>query len=53
LPWGQAAFTLKRYRISKTKDMTLVEEKALSGDTMRLSNSLPTDTIELIVLEQK
>jgi hypothetical protein len=53
LPWGKAAFTLKRYRISKSEDLQLVEERPASGDSLKLSNPFPTDTVELIVLQQE
>ena len=53
LPWGKAAFTLKRYRISKTQRLDLIEEKALSGDTVTLSNAFPVDTVDLLVLERR
>lgn len=53
LPWGKAAFTLKRYRISKTQRLELVEEKAESGETLTLSNAFPIDTVELLVLERQ
>ncbi len=53
LPWGKGAFRLKRYRISKTQNLELVEEKSESGGSLKLSNSFPTDTVDLIVLEQK
>jgi hypothetical protein len=53
LPWGSASCAMKRYRIGKTQSLDLVEEKALRGDTLRLSNALPPDTVELIVLERQ
>jgi hypothetical protein len=53
LPWDKSAFHLKRYRISKTQNLELVEEKSLSGDSLKLSHPLPTDTIDLIVLERE
>jgi hypothetical protein len=53
LPWGKAAFTLKRYRISESKDLQIVEAKSMTGGSLKLSNSLPTDTVELIVLQRK
>jgi xylan 1,4-beta-xylosidase len=53
LPWGNAAFTVKRYRVSKNQRLELVEEKAASGETLTLTNPLPTDTVELLVLERK
>jgi hypothetical protein len=53
LPWGKSAFNLKRYRISATQQMELVERKSGNGGIMRLSHPLPTDAVELIVLECK
>jgi hypothetical protein len=53
LPWGKAAFNIKRYRISKTQRLELVEEKAGNGDTLMLSNSFPVDTVELLVFERR
>ena len=53
LPWGKASFTVKRYRISKTQNLQLVAEKSESGSSMKLSDSFPTDTVDLIVLERK
>jgi hypothetical protein len=53
LPWGKAAFTLKRYRISNTQNLELVEEESGSGGSLKLSNPMSTDTIELIVLERR
>lgn len=53
LPWGKKAFNLKRYRLSATQNLELVERRSGSGDSMKLSQSLPTDTVDLIVLERK
>jgi hypothetical protein len=53
LPWGKSWFKLKRYRISKTQNLELIEEKTSVGDTVKLDNAMPTDTIELIVLERQ
>ncbi len=53
LPWGKAAFTVKRYQISKTQNLQLVEEKSESGGSLKLSDSFPTDTVDLIVLERR
>jgi hypothetical protein len=53
LPWGNKAFSVKRYRISNSQNLELVEEKSGSGGKLKLSNPLATDTIELIVLERK
>lgn len=53
LPWGNAAFKLKRYRISASQDMALVEEKTGKGDKLELSNPLPPPGVELIVLQRQ
>lgn len=53
LPWGNAAFTVKRYRISARQSLELVDERTASGASLSLSNPLPVDTVELIVLERK
>ncbi len=53
LPWGNKAFSIKRCRISKSQNLEVVEKKSGSGGKLKLSNSLPTDTIELIVLERQ
>ena len=53
LPWAKGTFTIKRYRISKTQNLDLVEEKTASGGSLRLSNAFAPDTVELIVLQGK
>ena len=53
LPWGKRAFNLKRYRLGKTQNLELVEERSGRGGTLKLSQPLPTDSLELIVLECK
>ena len=53
LPWGKAAFSIKRYRISKTQRLELVEQKVSSGETLMLSNTFPVDTVELLVLQRQ
>jgi hypothetical protein len=53
LPWGKDAFTIKRYRISKTQNLELVEKKAGSGSSLKVSNAFGPDTVELIVLQHK
>jgi hypothetical protein len=53
LPWGRAAFGIKRYRISKTQNLDLVEERAGKEDALTLSNPLPPDTLELIILTRR
>jgi hypothetical protein len=53
LPWGNRAFTVKRYRITKTQDFALVEESAHKGGKLELSNPLPPPGVELIVVQQR
>jgi xylan 1,4-beta-xylosidase len=53
LPWGKAAFSIQRYRISKTESLQLVEERTGEGGNLTISHPFPTDTIELLVLRQK
>jgi hypothetical protein len=53
LPWGKGTYTLKRYRISGMQNLELVESQTGSGGSLRLSNPMPVDTVELIVLRQK
>ncbi|MGA8442495.1 MAG: hypothetical protein WB762_10520 [Candidatus Sulfotelmatobacter sp.] len=50
LPWGAAPFSVKRYRISKTQNLDLVQEGSGKDGVLHLSNSLAPDTVELIVL---
>ena len=59
LPWGAAPFGMKRYRISKTQNLDLVQNvdlvEAGSGKdgVLNLSNSFSPDTVELIVLTRR
>jgi hypothetical protein len=53
LPWGAAPFNVKRYRISKSQNLDLVETVSGKQGTLNLSNSLPTDTVDLIVLTRR
>ena len=52
LPSGNAPFTLERYRISATQNLELVERSSGAGGSVKLSNPLPADTVELIVLRR-
>jgi xylan 1,4-beta-xylosidase len=52
LPWDAAPFSVKRYRISKTQNLDLVETGSGKDGVLNLSDSLPTDTVELIVLKR-
>jgi hypothetical protein len=53
LPWGATAFIVKRYRISKTQNLELVEERSGTGGSFHLSNPLAPDAVELIVLRRR
>ncbi|MFZ0199605.1 MAG: hypothetical protein WB523_05945 [Candidatus Sulfotelmatobacter sp.] len=53
LPWGTKAFTIKRYRISQTQNLELVEDESGAGGSVKLSNSLAPEALELIVLQRK
>ena len=53
LPWGNDAFTIKRYRVSKSENFELVEEKSGAGGSLKLGNSLAPDAVEPIVLQRK
>jgi xylan 1,4-beta-xylosidase len=53
LPWAKQGFTVKRYRISQTENLDLVEEKSRSGDSFKLSSPLAADGIELLILQRK
>jgi len=53
LPWGKKAFRIKRYRISRTQNLDLVEEKSGRGSRLRLSSELTPDAVEFIVLEAR
>jgi xylan 1,4-beta-xylosidase len=53
LPWGKKAFTIKRYRISQTQNLELIEETSSIGSSLNLSNPLAPDAVELIVLQRQ
>jgi hypothetical protein len=53
LPWGEAAFSVKRYRLTKREDFSLAEEAVRSGGELRLSNLLPPPGLELIILHAR
>ena len=52
LPWAHG-FTVKRYRISATQNLDLVDEHVASGNVLELSNALAPDTLELLVLQRR
>jgi hypothetical protein len=53
LPWGNAEFTIKRYRISGQDDFKFVGESSGKGGQAELSNPLPPPGLELIVLRRR
>ena len=53
LPWGEKTFSVKRYRISETQNLDLVEEKSGAGGTLNFSSPLAPDAVELIVLQRQ
>jgi xylan 1,4-beta-xylosidase len=53
LPWGKTKFHMSRYRISKTQNLDLVEEKSGMEGDVSLSVALPPDEVELIVLHRQ
>lgn len=53
LPWGNVAFTMRRYRLSDKDNFMLVEESEGLGGDFKLSHSLPPPAVELIVLKEK
>ena len=53
LPWKDAAFSVKRYRLTQSEDFGLVEDVVRSGGKLQLSNSLPPPGLELIVLQAR
>lgn len=52
LPWGKKEFSVKRYRIDKSNNLDLVEEKSGLGGSLNLSNAMAPDAVELIVLQK-
>ncbi len=53
LPWGAAAFSIKRFRISKTQNLDLAEEKPGAGGSLQISSALAPDAVEFIVLRRR
>jgi hypothetical protein len=52
LGWGDKTFRVKRYRISQTQNLDLVDEKSAVGDSLNLASPLAPDALELIVLQR-
>jgi hypothetical protein len=53
LPWGNAAFSVKRYRLSETDDFTVQNLPAGHGPVFELSRELAPPGVELLVLERQ
>ena len=53
LPWGDAEFSVARYRVSRTDDFELITESAQSGGRFSLERPLPPPALELIILKRK
>lgn len=53
LPWGEAAFTVRRYRLDSAHDLALVEESEGLGRSFKISRPLPPPGVEWIVLTRK
>jgi xylan 1,4-beta-xylosidase len=53
LPWGKRAFGVKRYRIGKTQNLDLVEERSSEGGSFNLSEALSPNAVELVVLQRR
>ncbi len=53
LPWGNTAFSVQRFRLTASQNLSLVEETTGGGGKLMLSNPLPPPGLELIVLKKK
>lgn len=53
LPWGNAAFTVTRYRIDATHSLDKIDETQGQGGSIRLVASLPAPSVELVVLHKR
>jgi hypothetical protein len=53
LPWGDAAFSVKRYRLSETDNFNLQTLPAGHGSTFELNQEMAPPGVELIVLERQ
>jgi xylan 1,4-beta-xylosidase len=51
--WGPTGFVVKRYRISATESLDLVDQHVSAGNSVELSNALAPGTVELIVLQRR
>jgi xylan 1,4-beta-xylosidase len=54
LPWGkEAAFTVKRYRLTQDHNLEVVQEKQATGDSIQISNPLAPPGLELVELRRR
>ncbi len=53
LAWGKSSYSIQRYRIDLTHDLSRVENHTSRGSRLELSNELPPPGIELITLQKK
>ena len=51
LPWGKAAFTVQRYRLT-AQEAFAMQESTGSGGRFELTDALPPPGLELIVLKK-
>jgi hypothetical protein len=50
LPWGNKSYSVKRYRISNTENLQLVEDREDAGESLKISSPLAPDAVEFIEL---
>lgn len=53
LPWGNAAFTITRYRIDASHNLDKIDQTQSNGGSAHLTASLPAPSVELIVLHKR
>jgi len=53
LPWGNGRFSAKRYRISDTQNLDLIEERSGAGGSFSTSTALAPGAVELFVLQRQ
>jgi xylan 1,4-beta-xylosidase len=50
LPWGAESFTVTRFRVDASHQLTLIDTQSGNGPQFTLSASLPPPSVELIVM---
>jgi xylan 1,4-beta-xylosidase len=53
LPWGNKAFSMKRYRIGTAQNLELIEDRMTEGESLNFSSPLAPEGIELVVLQRR